>query len=112
MQNVRNENTQGASSKEVSAVVYKTTHVYPILGNYESIISRKNGRIDVQATIQKLKELHVNTYYYLFGHGNSDMKWNTLRHDFLPAAQQAGINVVAYLTPPSEHTNPPYGGTT
>ncbi|MRG28173.1 hypothetical protein [Laceyella tengchongensis] len=79
---------------------------YPILGDYGGEIREKKPRadglvhVDTPRTIQRLKELHANTYFYLIWHEKSD--WDDLRKEFLPAARQAGINVWVYLVPPSE----------
>jgi hypothetical protein len=85
---------------------HKNKHAYHILGDYDAeireVAPRADGihHVDTQAMIATLKELHVTTYYYLIWHEKTD--WNDLREEFLPAAQQAGINVVVYLVPPTE----------
>ncbi|BCU82392.1 hypothetical protein JIR001_21750 [Polycladomyces abyssicola] len=63
---------------------------------------RKDGihHIDTPKMIQRLRELKVNTYFYLIWHEPTD--WDDLRREFLPAAKKAGIQVWAYLVPPSE----------
>jgi hypothetical protein len=63
---------------------------------------RKDGihHIDTPKMIQRLRELKVNTYFYLIWHETTD--WDDLRREFLPAARKAGIQVWAYLVPPSE----------
>ncbi|AUS09033.1 hypothetical protein C1X05_09365 [Laceyella sacchari] len=58
--------------------------------------------VDTPAMIKKLKELNVNTYYYLNWYQPTD--WDDFKDEFLPAAKEAGINVVLYLVPPSEST--------
>jgi hypothetical protein len=65
---------------------------------------REDGirHVDTPAMIQKLKELNVNTYYYLVWYERTD--WDDLKNEFLPAAKKAGINVIVYLVPPSEST--------
>lgn len=55
--------------------------------------------IDTRKTVAQLKALHVNTYLFLIWHSPTD--WQDL-HQFLPAAQRAGIDVWVYLVPPSE----------
>lgn len=56
--------------------------------------------VDTPATIDELKALHVNTFLFLIWHSPTD--WQDLQQDFMPAAQKAGINVWAYIVPPSE----------
>ncbi|MBA4494692.1 hypothetical protein ACFO25_17745 [Paenactinomyces guangxiensis] len=81
-----------------------------ILADYAGLIREKTPRadgihhVDTPASIQRLKELHINTYYYLIWHEPTD--WDDLRSEFVPAAEKAGINVVVYLVPPSESTGP------
>jgi hypothetical protein len=55
--------------------------------------------VDTDATVKRLKELGVTTYYWLVWHAVTD--WDDLRL-FLPKASQAGIEVWVYLVPPSE----------
>ena len=55
--------------------------------------------------IKRLKELEVNTYYWLVWHAATD--WDDLKV-FLPKASEAGIEVWVYLVPPSE-SPPMYG---
>ncbi len=60
--------------------------------------------VDTEATIAELKKLNVNTFYFLMWHSPTD--WQDFTEEFLPAAQEAGIDVWAYIVPPSEcHTN-------
>ncbi|MFC7440594.1 hypothetical protein [Laceyella putida] len=79
---------------------------YPLVGDYGGEIREKKPRadglvhVDTEQTIRRLKELHVNTYFYLVWHEKSD--WDDLRKEFLPAAHRAGIHVWVYLVPPSE----------
>lgn len=56
--------------------------------------------IDTPATIAELRMLHVNTYLFLIWHSPTD--WQDLKQEFLRAAQRAGIDVWAYIVPPSE----------
>lgn len=58
--------------------------------------------IDTPALVRRLVELNVNTY--LYGVWDSPTDWDDLRHEFLPAAQEAGIDVIPYIVPPSETT--------
>lgn len=75
----------------------------PFLGDYAGELReprpRKDGvrHVDTPRLIQKLKELGVTHYFYLIWHAPTD--WDDLRHEFLPAARQAGIDVWVYLVP-------------
>jgi hypothetical protein len=86
----------------------ETTPGGGILADYEAVIREATPRadgirhVDTPATIEKLKELHINTYYYLIWDQPTD--WDDLKNEFISAAQKAGINVVVYLVPPSEST--------
>ncbi|WNB92186.1 hypothetical protein [Bacillus sp. NEB1478] len=79
-----------------------------ILADYAGEIRETSPRadgiyhIDTPRSIEKMKELNINTYYYLVWHERTD--WDDLRNEFLPAAKAAGINVVVYLVPPTEST--------
>jgi hypothetical protein len=75
------------------------------LADYNSELRLPNGRVDTDATVKRLKELGVTTYYWLVWHAVTD--WDDLRL-FLPKASQAGIEVWVYLVPPSE--SPPNSG--
>ncbi len=94
-------------SKQVDA---STESIEPgkMLADYAGTIREAEPRadgihhVDTPAMIEKLKELNVNTYYYLIWHEETD--WDDLRVEFLPAAKEAGIDVVVYLVPPSEST--------
>jgi hypothetical protein len=78
------------------------------LADYDAEIREATPRADgiqhvnTPATIQKLKELHVDTYYYLIWDQPTD--WDDLKNEFIPAAEKAGIHVIVYLVPPSEST--------
>ncbi|GLY71743.1 hypothetical protein [Actinoallomurus iriomotensis] len=63
---------------------------------------RKDGyrHIDTPRLIKRLKELHVNTFYYTVWDMPTD--WADLKDEFAPAAQRAGIRVWVGLAPPSE----------
>jgi hypothetical protein len=65
--------------------------------------------IDTPAMIEKLKDLHVNTYYYLIYHSPAT-DWDDLRNEFAPAAKAAGIQIVVYLVPPTETGSTQYSG--
>lgn len=56
--------------------------------------------IDTPATIAELRRLHVNTYLFLIWHSPTD--WEDFKNEFLAAARRAGIDVWAYIVPPSE----------
>lgn len=79
-----------------------------ILADYAGVVRETSPRsdgiyhIDTPRSIQILKELHINTYYYLVWHEKTD--WDDLKNEFLPAARDANINIVVYLVPPSEST--------
>jgi hypothetical protein len=64
--------------------------------------SRGYHHIDTAATLSRLKQLHVNTYFYLVWHQPTD--WPDFTDEFLPAAERAGIKVWVYIVPPSECT--------
>ncbi len=63
--------------------------------------------IDTPALIAKLQDLHVTAFFFLIHSQPSD--WEDLRSEFVPAAQRAGIDVWAYLVPPSECCANPFG---
>ncbi|GGD72893.1 hypothetical protein [Paenibacillus nasutitermitis] len=71
---------------------------------------RADGKVhvDTPATIARAKELNVNTFAFLLWQRAED--WDDFRYEFLPAAQEAGIKVWAYLTPKSEGYSLPYKG--
>ena len=75
------------------------------LADYDSELRRPDGRVDIDAMVSRLKELGVTTYYWLLWHASTD--WDDLKL-FLPQAAEAGIDVWAYLVPPSE-SPPQYG---
>jgi hypothetical protein len=88
----------------------------PLYGDYGGEIREKKPRadgllhVDTPKMIRRLKDLKVNTYFYLVWHESSD--WDDLRNEFLPAAKKAGIRVWVYLVPPSEaaiQSPEPYG---
>jgi len=87
-----------------------------VKGDYDSVIRettpRSDGKyhVDTPATINRLLELHVTTYGYLLDSYRGTEDWESLRLEFMPAAQAAGIKVWVYLTPPSEGMSLPYGG--
>lgn len=91
----------------------RTDGITNVLGDYDAEVRETAPRadglthVDTPATIAALQAAHVNTYAYLIWHSASD--WSDLVNEFLPAAQQAQINVWVYLVPPSECCSQPYG---
>jgi hypothetical protein len=85
------------------------------LADYAGEIREANARpdgykhLDTPAMIEKLKDLHANTYYYLIYHSPAT-DWDDLQNEFAPAAQAAGIQIVVYLVPPTETTSTQYSG--
>lgn len=77
-----------------------------LLADYNAELRRADGRLDVERMIARLSQLRVDTYFYLIWHRETD--WDDLKL-FLPAAREAGIDVWAYLVPPTE--SPPLYGT-
>lgn len=75
------------------------------LADYDSELRLSTGRVDIDTMVKRLKELGVTTYYWLIWHRATD--WDDLQL-FLPKAAAEGIDVWAYLTPPSE--SPPNFG--
>lgn len=76
------------------------------LADYDAELRRADGRVDTDAMVTRLKELGVNTYYWLVWHARTD--WDDLKL-FLPKAERAGIQVWVYVVPPTE--SPPNFGT-
>lgn len=70
-----------------------------ILADYDSELRGGDGHVDTPLMIQQLKALGVNCYFWLIWHAETD--WEDLQA-FLPAAQEAGLDVWVYLCPPSE----------
>ncbi len=73
--------------------------VHGILADYDSELRRDDGRVDIDAMVARLKDLGVNTYFWLIWHAPTD--WDDLKL-FLPKAAAAKIDVWVYLVPPSE----------
>jgi len=71
----------------------------PQIADYDAELRQPNGRVDISAMTQRLKDLGVTTYYWLIAHAATD--WEDLKL-FLPEAAKAQIEVWAYLVPPSE----------
>lgn len=76
-----------------------------IMGSAEGAIResavRSDGlrHLDTPAMIGRITALHANTYDFLV---ESPTDWTDLSTEFMPAAQEAGIRVFAYLVPPTE----------
>jgi hypothetical protein len=70
-----------------------------LLADYDAELRGDDGRVDIPLLISQLKALGVNAYMFLIWHKPTD--WDDLQA-FLPAAKAAGIDVWAYLCPPSE----------
>lgn len=83
-----------------------------ILADYDREIREAEPRsdgirhVDTPATLARLREAHVTTYFYLVYHERTD--WADLEREFLPGAARAGIAVWVYLVPPSECCSEPY----
>lgn len=56
--------------------------------------------LDTPATIKRIQELGLNTYFY--GVWETAVDWDDLKIEFLPAAREIGLKVVTYLVPPTE----------
>ena len=54
------------------------------LADYNSELRRPDGRVDTDALLTRLKELHVTAYYWLIWHAATD--WDDLKL-FLPKAR-------------------------
>jgi len=74
----------------------------PVLGHYGGHVV-SGSSIDVRATVQALQQQGVTTYAYLV---RTPQQWQDLPR-FLRAAEPAGIDVWAYLVPPSSVPRPP-----
>ncbi len=70
-----------------------------LVADYDNELRGPDGHVDVPLLVSQLKALGVNSYFFLVWHAPTD--WDDLQA-FLPAAQKAGIDVWAYLCPPSE----------
>ena len=71
----------------------------PVLGDFAAEIRREDGHIDAEATVESLKKLGANTYFYLIWHAATD--WEDLPA-FADAARKQDIEVWVYLIPWSE----------
>lgn len=77
-----------------------------LLADYDAELRLPNGRVDVDGTLNRVKQLGVGAYYWLVGHAPTD--WDDLKL-FLPKAAKAGVQVWVYLLPPRESPPSPYG---
>jgi len=75
--------------------------------DYDAEPRRPDGHVDGEFLLARLKELQVNTYYWLIYHAATD--WEDLQA-FLPKAAAANLQVWVYLVPPTESA--PLEGTT
>lgn len=78
------------------------------LAAYDAVLRLANGRVDIDATLTRLKQLGATTYYWFIGAAPTD--WDDLQL-FLPKASDAGIAVWPYLLPPRESPPSPFGST-
>lgn len=78
------------------------------LAAYDAELRLANGRVDIDGTLARLRQLGATTYYWFIGAAATD--WDDLQL-FLPKAADAGIEVWAYLLPPRESPPSPFGST-
>lgn len=78
------------------------------LAAYDAELRLGNGRVDIDGTLARLRQLGATTYYWFIGAAPTD--WDDLQL-FLPKAADAGIEVWAYILPPRESPPSPFGGT-
>jgi hypothetical protein len=89
---------QEPAKSATKVVAYKNSRTRRMLGDYGRYINY-TGHMDIPPTIDQLKKLHINTYFYLIHH--SSASWRHLLKVFMPAAQKAGIDVFVYLASPA-----------
>ena len=79
-----------------------------ITGDFDEALRTPDGRVDINLMIERLKGANINTYAFLIWGWPHDYESFLL---FLDAANNAGIDVIAYLVPPSEGCQDvsPYG---
>lgn len=75
---------------------------------YDAELRLANGRVDIDATLARIRQLGATTYYWFIGAAATD--WDDLQL-FLPKAADAGIEVWPYLLPPRESPPSPFGST-
>lgn len=71
-----------------------------IISAYAGAIYKKDGSVDVNATISMLKDLGVNCYTYLI-YTKSEKEFAALP-EFCEKAEKEGLEVWVYIVPPSE----------
>lgn len=70
----------------------------PILGTARGQLYAADGSVDIAGTVNELSARHINTFAFLI---NGTKEWNAFPA-LLTAAAAKGINVWAYIRPPSE----------
>ena len=96
----------GETTSDDTADVDTWTH--DVYADYGGVLRRADGHVDTPATLQRLRALHVTSYAFLVWGwryktpARYATDFDDLANDFLPAAQQAGIDVWAYLPSPEE----------
>lgn len=78
------------------------------LAAYDAELRLANGRVDIDGTLARLRQLGATTYYWFIGAAATD--WDDLQL-FLPKAADAGIEVWAYILPPRESPPSQFGST-
>jgi len=80
-----------------------------IVSAYAGMVYRSDGSPDIDAMLSLIKDLKVNCYTYLIAY-RSDKELSALS-DFCAKAEKEGIEVWAYLVPPTEAPKdyPPFG---
>ena len=78
------------------------------LAAYDAELRLGNGRVDIDGTLARLRQLGATTYYWFIGAAATD--WDDLQL-FLPKAADAGIEVWAYILPPQESPPSQVGST-
>lgn len=85
-------------------------------GVYASTVRAQDGSIDIDGTLNAVRDLGADRYYFLVKDGGSKPRaagtptgndWAQLPA-FAEAAQAAGVDVVVYLVPPSESARNTY----
>lgn len=92
-----------AADKLAGEIFGKPAPLHDVFADYDAELRRPDGRVDIDLMVARLKELGINTYFWLIWHAPTD--WDDLQL-FLPEADKAGIQVFVYLVPPSE--SPPH----
>lgn len=92
-----------AADKLAGEIFGSPAPLHDVVADYDAELRSPDGRVDIDLMVARLKELGVNTYFWLIWHAPTD--WDDLKL-FLPKAADAGIKVWVYLVPPTE--SPPY----